>query len=167
MIVDADVTCTIPSSAPPESLVSIAYCTASVSLAQLSHRMWENLSCAASVHQHDDDILAKIAELDQELQTLKSTNHELDQPLEMMTTTTAIRLMSVEQAIDMRYQYYGVLFDLHTALSCPWSYHVRRLGQHPDFKSRADNSCTAVANASREAILLTSHLKMTAATPRL
>lgn len=166
VIMDNDITCHIPSLAPPESAVSVDYCRISVKLAQISQRVWDNLSSATSLHQSPDSLLRALSELDRQLQELRASCKDLHSPSGGVGSSITPRCMSLDQAIGIRYQFYGVTFDLHTAATSPWSCRIGNLSRHRDFQTRVEDSSATVATACREAILLTSQLNLTAATPR-
>jgi hypothetical protein len=162
---DNEVSCEIPTSAPPGCIVNVLYCTMLIKYAQLSSMVTERLSSVQTFRQGPEEIIKTVCELDEHLHDMKdSMQHilSLDAPLDPSNLPHGITL---QQALYMQHAYYGTRFDIHTVLTYPWFYSILSSTQHPAFRSQMEKSSEIVANASRAAILATKYIHIDANCP--
>lgn len=75
--------------------------------------------------------------------------------------------LSLKVALALHFTYYGLLFDIHTTLTYPWSRGIISLRQHPSFRDQVERSYSIVAKTSRDVILASRHIPLDAACPFL
>lgn len=167
MIDDDDINCQVPTTAPPQSSMNVFYCRTLIALAQSSSNVAKKLSSVQAFRQGPERLVEIVSELDEQLNDLKRSLHP---SLCLGSTWDPLNLpegMSLQQVVYIQYAYYGVLFDIHTALTCPWTQSILDLTQQPALRHQVERSNHIVAQSCRDAILATKYINLDASTPLL
>jgi hypothetical protein len=133
--------------------MNVTYSTTMTRLCQLSSRVAKRLSNAHALRQSPEELANTIQKLDQELIVLKSSLQDivhLDTPINPSRLVVGI---SAGQAMSIQSMYYGMVFDIHTPLTYPWSRGIPSLSQLPNVQSQVEASSAIVADTSRKAIM--------------
>lgn len=73
--------------------------------------------------------------------------------------------MSLQQILYLKYFYFNMVLDIHTALTFPWSRSILGLTPHPALQNQLARSTALVAETCRSSILTTQHIHFDAITP--
>ncbi|OAL39604.1 hypothetical protein AYO20_01001 [Fonsecaea nubica] len=165
LIDDDDVSCQVPTSAPPDSSVNIEYCNTLIRLARLSSVVSKRLSTVQAFQQGGAALVRSVAELDEQLNMLKRT---IDPVICRPSSPSPSQLppgMTMQQVMYLRGALQSITLDIHTALTYPWSRSI--CGMTPDaaLRDQLETSTQIVAETCRQAILATEHIRFDASTP--
>lgn len=167
MIDDDDISCQVPTTAPPKSSVNVFYCQTLISLAKLSSLVAKKLSSVEAFRRGPETLANTVSELEEQLTAVKSSAEPI---LKLGAPPDHSRLphsMSVQQVVYVQYAYFSTLFDIHTALTCPWTQNILGRTKLPKLRAQVERSTQVVALSCREAILATKHIHIDASTPLL
>ncbi|KAH0846011.1 putative fungal specific transcription factor [Fonsecaea pedrosoi] len=165
LIDDDDVSCQVPTSAPPDSSVNIEYCNTLIRLARLSSVVSKRLSTVQAFQQGGAALVRSVTELDEQLNMLKRT---IDPVICRPSSPSPSHLppgMTMQQVMYLRGALQSITLDIHTALTYPWSRSI--CGMTPDaaLRDQLETSTQIVAETCRQAILATEHIRFDASTP--
>lgn len=147
--------------------MDISAWTILIKLHQLCSLVGKSLSSAQAFRQNPAELLRTVRYLDEKVRVL---GEEVEHVLPMKRPLDPSHLpgnLSLQLAMALHFTYYGLLFDIHTTLTYPWSRGIISLRQHPSFRDQVERSYSIVAKASRDVILASRHIPLDAACPFL
>lgn len=106
------------------------------------------------------DTVSKMHSLHLEMEEILQDLANPDIPLDSVELPA---YMSLQQACFLRFTYLNITFEIHTALTNPWS----PLRQYPTMQIQAQKSAEIVARSARAAILCSHFIRIDASTPVL
>lgn len=167
VINDDDINCQVPTTAPAESSVSVFYCRTLISLAQLSSLVAKNISSVQAFRNGPEALVNTVSELDRKFAAMQSSIKPI---LDLSGSGTRAQLpdsLGSQHVVYLQFAYFTTLLDIHTALTCPWIQNILALMQHATLGAQIERSTQIVAQACRDAILVTRHIEIDASTPLL
>lgn len=168
MIDDDDINCHVPALAPAQSSVNVFYCHTLISFARFASHVAKKLSSVQAFRQGSETLVKTVSELDEQLTILeKSIGPPFCRGAPVDNSSSLPHGMTLQQTIYVRYAYFGVLFDLHTTLTCPWILDILDSTQQPALRCQIEKSNLIVVQSCRDAILATKHVHIDASTPLL
>ena len=144
----------------------VAY-TVLIKLHRLCSLVGKSLTSARAFRQKPAELLEVVTFLDQKIRLL---SEDVQRVLRLDCPLDPSRLpdnLSLHMALAIHFTYYGILFDIHTTLTYPWSRGIISLRRHPSFRTQVEKSYTIVAEASRAVVLASRHVHLDAACPFL
>ncbi len=106
-------------------------------------------------------------DLDQKARILSNEAEGIARLDDLMVSSSLANGLSLNMALLIHFTYYGLLFDIHTTLTYPWSRGIINLRRHPTFRTQVERSYAVVAEASRAVILESRFIHLDAACPFL
>lgn len=167
MINDDDINCEAPTIAPTDSTVSLFYCRTLVSLVQLSSLVAKDISSVQAFRNGPETLALTVSELDRKFAAMQNSIQPI---LDLSRPANRGHLpdsLSSQHVVYLQYAYFSTLLDIHTALTCPWIQDILGLTQHATLSAQIERSTQIVAQACRDAILITRHIEIDASTPLL
>lgn len=164
MIDDDHISVQIPDSNPPGTSSYHIYSIALIRLARMASLISKKFSHLETIQKPQDLIIQTIAELNENLESLKEFVErlvDLDSPLEPCRQGINIDL---QQAIYIRMAYYVVVLDTHAPVSYPWSLRILKLADHPQLQAQVQSSAETVVKTSRNIILGAQFIRLDAST---
>ncbi|KIW27762.1 uncharacterized protein PV07_07470 [Cladophialophora immunda] len=165
LIDDDDVSCQVPTSAPPDSTVNIEYCNTLIRLARLSSLVSKRLSTVQAFQQGGEALVRSVAELDEQLNILKRSIDPIISRPAAPNPTQLPSGMTLRQIMYLRGALQSITLDIHTSLTYPWSRSMCGLTPHAALRDQVETSTQIVAETCRQAILATEHIQFDASTP--
>ncbi|EXJ79926.1 hypothetical protein A1O3_08211 [Capronia epimyces CBS 606.96] len=165
LIDDDDVNCQVPTQVPAGSTVNLQYFTILIRLARLSSVVSKRLSTVRAFQQGAELLVRSVAELDEQLNALRRSVDPilfLESPINLKRMPAG---MTLQQAMYLRYGFFNVALDIHTALTYPWCRSMVGLTPHAALRNQVEKSTQTVAETCRSAILATEHIHFDANTP--
>jgi hypothetical protein len=110
-------------------------------------------------------LVRSVAELDEQLNTLKLSVDPilfLDSPVKLNGLPLG---MTFQQNLYLRYGFFNITLDIHTALTYPWRRSMLGLTPYTAIRNQVEKSTQVVAETCRNAILATEHIHFDASTP--
>ncbi|KAI1616602.1 fungal-specific transcription factor domain-containing protein [Exophiala viscosa] len=165
LIDDDDVSCQVPTSAPPNSTVNVEYFSILISLARLSSLVSKKLSTVRAFQQGAESVVRSVAELDEQLEALKSSmDPTISNPTRPKSSPSS-STMTAQQLAYLRSALFSLTLDMHTSLTYPWSRSMLGLTPCAALRDQVNRSTQIVAETCRKAILATEHVQFDASTP--
>ncbi|EXJ70411.1 uncharacterized protein A1O5_06479 [Cladophialophora psammophila CBS 110553] len=165
LIDDDDVSCQVPTSAPPDSTVNIEYCNTLIRLSRLSSLVSKRLSTVQAFQQGAEALVRSVAELDEQLNVLKRSIDPIISCPSAPCPTQLPSRMTPQQIMYLRGAIQSITLDIHTSLTYPWSRSMCGLTPHAALRDQIETSTQVVAEICRQAILGTEHIRFDASTP--
>ncbi|KAK4939633.1 hypothetical protein LTR10_020133 [Elasticomyces elasticus] len=165
LIDDDDVSCQVPTSAPPNSTVNVEYFNILIRLARLSSLVSKRLSTVRAFQQGPESVVRSVAELDEQLDALRNS---IDPTISNSTETETSLLsssMTLQQISYLRSTLFSLTLDMHTSLTYPWSRSMLGLTPCATLRDQVNRSTQIVAETCRKAILASDHVQFDAGTP--
>ncbi|EXJ53348.1 uncharacterized protein A1O5_13419 [Cladophialophora psammophila CBS 110553] len=145
--------------------MNLQYFSILIRLARLSSLVSKRLSTIRAYQQGAELLVRSVAELDEQLNVLKRSVDPilvLDSPIKLNRPPAG---MTLQQLMYLRYGFFNVTLDIHTALTYPWSRGMLGLTPHVALRNQVEKSTQMVAETCRNAILATEHIHFDASTP--
>jgi hypothetical protein len=145
--------------------MNLQYFSILIRLARLSSAVSKRLSTVRAFQQGAELLVRSVAELDEQLNALKRSVDPilfLDSPVKLNQLPAG---MTLQQTMYLRYGFFNLTLDIHTALTYPWSRSMLGLTPHAALRSQVEKSTQMVAETCRNAILATEHIRFEASTP--
>jgi hypothetical protein len=152
---DDEISCQVPQRALSGRSGDTIYCHLLIEISRFSSTAQKQLSSARALRQSPDQLIETVRGLNKELDKLKSSaKHHicLDGQLEDSQLPQNITL---SQAQSLQSHYICLVLDINTPLTYPWSGISSYTEQDTAAAAQIENSCDAVAQVSRSAILAT------------
>ncbi|KIV79464.1 hypothetical protein PV11_07026 [Exophiala sideris] len=165
LIDDDDVSCQVPTSAPPNSTVNVEYFNILIRLARLSSLVSRRLSTVRAFQQGVEYVVRSVAELDEQLDALKGS---IDPTISNSTPPKSSPIsssMTPQQIFYLRSALFSLTLDMHTSLTYPWSRSMLGLTPCATLRDQVNKSTQIVAETCRKAILASDHVQFDASTP--
>ena len=150
---DEVMNCDIPTSAPLNFSMHFSGYTILIKLHRLCSLVWNSLSSAKAFRKKPEELIQTVDDLDHRIRLLAE---EIEKLVPLKSALDPSRLpenLSLTMALAIQFTYFGLLFDIHTTLTYPWSRGIISLRQHPSFRLQVERSYSVVAKASRDIIL--------------
>lgn len=167
IIDDEEINCQIPTSGASYCLMNFPARLVLVDLHQLCSFVGKSLSSARAFRRNPTELLQMVTFLDEKARV---HGEAVERVLSMKSALDPSSLpadLSLKVALALHFTYYGLLFDIHTTLTYPWSRGIISLRQHPSFRDQVERSYSIVAKTSRDVILASRHIPLDAACPFL
>jgi hypothetical protein len=162
---DDDISCQIPTKAPPNSPIDIDIFTCAIKHAQIASLISKKLSSVSAFRRTTAEMLETVRSLDQKLQDWRD---QLPHGLQIKSPTKALEACGSRNIVSiyhLHFAYYGSLMAIHMVLVYPWITAIFSIDQVQAFRDQVSVSTEAVAQAARSIILLTRHLHVDVASP--
>jgi hypothetical protein len=150
---------------PLGSSLNLEYFGILLKLAQLQSLVAKRLSSVQAYRRGAASLVKSVSELDEALKALHLSIEPklvLSGPLDFKSMPVD---MSLQQTLYLKYFYFNMVLDIHTALTFPWSRSTLGLTEHLALRNQLRKSMNVVAETCRNSILTTQHISFGTSEP--
>jgi hypothetical protein len=164
MINDDDIECNLPGPISGKPSIKTEFFRHVIHHAQISSAIVDQLTTAKARRRKPSKTVETVNELHRRLKSWYETIPEALR-LQASQSDRASQGIHTSHLVYLHLAYFGSLAAIHSVFAYPWNLTGLEFGTDVDLNAQIDTSTRALAEASRNIILTTRHLHISAAAP--